>query len=374
MVTAMAGVVMAQNERGWLRRDVAVLVDVSASVIQQDWKNDDKEIVRKVIMGLRRDSDLGSDWVINTELGEEVVAPYYREGLADGSMPLLESGNSLIIMRFGDLKTIRESVMESRPITNVEADTRAYFEDPNRGYPRYSSIRQNNEFTDQKTNITLAKAKVHRLMAREEGYYLIVVSDEDPDEELEKLTADELTMIREWEGRTGVTNIVTLRRRTSQLKISLRAVGFDPDPNVQIKRAQRYTPPEPKLAIEFLGALGESTETFPHRPLTDPPYLAWQVNEDREAPREFMVKLEPIEGQNTPPAMVAKASFVVYDRAELDGKYRVKVESVASGVAPPRDAYIEIRRRWDFLPYLALVTGILSVTVFIYTWWTLRQS
>lgn len=370
-MTSLAGLTAtasAQDERGWLKQDVAILVDVSASVIQQGWENQDKTVVRGVITGLR-EVDLGGHWAVETGVS------YYESSMRDGSMPLLGPGNSLFIMRFGDLSTIRGSVMDFREIRDVERDTEDYL---GVKYPTHSVTLGVNDFRDQKTNLDLAKATVYDMMDRAKGYYLIVVSDEDPDNNPKSdLTPEERTKIENWNSRSDDTDIVTLRRKGSDLKITLRAIGFNPDPDRPIRPVDIWDPPKPKLAIEFLGSLAQSTEESPHRPLTDPPYFAWQVKHDTELNRGFTVTLEPMEGQQPPPEVKPNAAFVVYRQAKLDGKYRVNVvdRSGGSEVAPPAlPAYIEVKRRWDFLPYVAWVTGILSIGVFLYTWWTLRHG
>ena len=193
-------------------RDVAVLVDVSKSVPGQDWKDVDRHTVKRLITGLKG-SHYRSKWELEAE-------PFFEEG-----MPLMKVGNSLFILKFGDYETARSDILvkNPEPMTTFPQAIDRYFGDH---YPLVSG----GDFDDDKTQLNLAKALVYKHMDKNRGYYMIVVSDEDPDPE-KPLNSEERALVSAWERALGddVYPIAILSRKGSALKITLWAVGFDPE-------------------------------------------------------------------------------------------------------------------------------------------------
>jgi hypothetical protein len=342
-------------------RDVAVLVDVSASVKNQKWRDTDKLLVKRMITGLKA-SHYGRDWTLDGE-------PFFREGT-----PLMDEGNSLFIMKFGDYLTTLQGVAIRQPETIAE-----YPRGVDNYFTRHYPSMANNEFNDGHTHLDLAKAVAYKKMDKRRGYYMIIVSDEEPDPE-RALEPTEEDLVNTWTRAADVWPVAVLSRQGSALKVTLRAVGFDPDPAKRpVKDPPEVTTVEPEppaeLSIEFLGDLRRaSTADQAHRPLTDPPYFAWQIPYETERNRKFQVKIRGVEEQQgfQPEALSTTKAHLVYDKERLQpGKYQLQVTS--AGLKSP-EVYFEIKRPWDYLPIIALLTGILTVVVFLSAWWTLRRG
>ena len=182
--------------------DVFVLVDVSGSIDQRDARHPGtpQQIETMIAEGKRLVSDLVSarfqpaqysNWKV--DLLDDPIAGIV--GLDPDRKPLIEPGDRLAIMPFGDKTTpLGDGVKISPPLQSIPTDFETFFA---ASYPT--------NYSDKQTYLTLAKAHSARRAAKAgmDSYLLFMVTDATNDPKLD-YTEDEEALARTWDSKDYV--------------------------------------------------------------------------------------------------------------------------------------------------------------------------
>ena len=390
-----------------LRKDIEILVDVSASM-HPETAREAIHVVADLIRGqFRRPAsgrlDMHEHW--QSFDGEDLkMLEYLRVKSADRKYHYPEvdyfrrlfTGEGAVEPLAGDFDQINITFFGDRGRT---LDPSSRFTYRMGELHRMAELTQSQEFHDQHTNLRLALAQIRSRKGSQVGYYLFVISDAQDDPELKP---EDQGVLGNWgpERFSRGDHVVALLAhqppglvgRKTKPYICMVAAGFDP----VIEKRKVVTKEVPKVegAITLLGGLASETPKVFHN---QAPFLAWQVErapgaegkpqnykfrislEDRDAPDLMVYAMNQADWQGVSRISLDEKSLFNDSQGRIPrardlpaGNWIVTIEEQDGRLKTVSGNIVVTRERITTLP-IAILAGATSLLLFVYSWWAVRQ-
>lgn len=398
-----------------LRTEIEILVDVSGTM-HPETTNGAVQVVADLILGHFRRPESGRQdahafWQPYEGEDREML-DYLRPKANDGELKYyftevdyfrrLFTGEGKVEPLAGDSDLINITFFGDRERT-LDPEARSPFR---LGELHHLVKRAREEkFRDEHTNLKLALAQIRKRKGREDRYYLFVISDCQEDSEQNK---DDEKTLTNWgpENSDDKAHVVALLAHQPPGKaangrnkpyICMMAVGFDPlvplkedasEKDVEVKKV-------PKIggAIRLLGGLASETPKVFRNQV---PFLAWQIEcgpEDEGTPENYKFRViieDPLTksfgcfamngpGSDFKTRISLDQEHLFYDkigtpwgRGLPPGNWKVTVEEQNGLLKPMNGNIIVLRERIAAMP-VAILAGLTSLLLFVYSWWAVRQ-
>jgi hypothetical protein len=407
-------------------KDVAVLVDVSKSVVEGESPNSEAKamgsarmLIQELAEGGGFTRNLFPDWDLDLSDSSpemlELFGQYFeaREGKF-APTALIAPDQSFYVAHIGNLSTVLEGVASMQ--IKDESDI-GWLLNQSRVYPRRVQ-----EFPDTSTCYWYAMARTADALTSSSpnGYYLFVVSDEDDDPDylpgadngdyekyLKKLSArhsiqaieSKIRLYFDGGGRQylaradhfSMTVIARFQHRNnSKVVLTWYGMGVKPAPLPEKKEEpaivekKELVPPAFKPGIMLLGGLSErDTKTY----FYGKPLIVWQIpyaeasrtglnTEDFEVlvdrQRVNFALNKKLQSSRSRGPFTAQLSHLKPGR-----EYKVKVRQKGDSGRELESSEVSIIvRPWDYRIFavLAATAGVAALAIFIWTWFSLRPK